>query len=102
MVTGADISFSLFVFFSSTQINQTPPVLLPLNVIPLSLLLPLWFFFLSLMPQSQFVSFFLSYLPALIPPSPPPSHSFSLLIKCSLSPFPLQICSLPLLPSIPP
>lgn len=32
-----------------------------LNVIPLSLLLPLLFFFLSLMPQSLFVSFFPSH-----------------------------------------
>lgn len=54
--------------------------------------------------------FLLSYLPALIPPSPPPlvtvplssSHYFSLLIKCSLSLFPFQISSLPLFSSVPP
>lgn len=54
--------------------------------------------------------FLLSYLPALIPPSPPPlvtvplssSHYFSLLIKCSRSLFPFQICSLPLFSSFPP
>lgn len=54
--------------------------------------------------------FLLSYLPALIPPSPPPlvtvplssSHYFSLLIKCSLSPTAFQIRSLPLFSVVPP
>lgn len=66
---GWRLLLALFFWYpSSTQTTQTPSficfhssTLLPLNVIPFSLLLLFMYFFLSLMPQSQFVPFFPSH-----------------------------------------